>query len=89
MSNMSYCRFQNTLSDLSDCHHSLINEHKTINDLSKDEARAFREMYELMEDFISDINGRGLLDEDEEDDDWFASHDSDYALFYAQGPNGY
>ena len=26
MSNMSYCRFQNTLSDLEDCYEALLNE---------------------------------------------------------------
>ena len=35
MSNMSYCRFQNTLSDLQDCE-----EHLSDDDLSEDEEEA-------------------------------------------------
>lgn len=34
MSNMSYCRFQNTLGDLGDCY-----ENMDDNDLSKDELK--------------------------------------------------
>ena len=52
MSNMSYCRFQNTLGDLRDCEDALDEE------LSPDEARARRLLIELCariaEDFGDD-----------------------------------
>ena len=43
--NMSYCRFQNTLSDLKDCYDNLPDE-----DLSRDEANAFAELILLVKD---------------------------------------
>ena len=43
--NMSYCRFQNTLSDLKDCYDNIPNQ-----DLSRDEARAFAELVLLAKD---------------------------------------
>ena len=43
--NMSYCRFQNTLSDLQDCFDNLPNR-----DLSRDEANAFAELVLLAKD---------------------------------------
>lgn len=42
MSNMSYCRFQNTLSDLQDC-----DEHLSDVDLSKEEHNARQQLIEL------------------------------------------
>jgi hypothetical protein len=39
MSNMSYCRFQNTLSDLRDCEEAL-DETNNLEDLGEDEERA-------------------------------------------------
>jgi hypothetical protein len=41
MSNMSYCRFQNTLPDLEDCE-----EHITDNDLSEEEEKAKKRLVE-------------------------------------------
>ena len=49
MGNMSYCRFQNTLSDLKDCFDNLPNK-----DLSKDEAIAFAELV-LLAKHIAEI----------------------------------
>jgi hypothetical protein len=52
--NMSYCRFQNTLSDLQDCFDNLPN-----GDLSNDEANAFAELVLLAKDIAEryeDIN---------------------------------
>ena len=46
--NMSYCRFQNTLSDLQDCFNNLPN-----NSLSIDEARAFAELVEMAKDIAT------------------------------------
>ena len=42
MSNMSYCRFQNTLSDLSDCV-----EHMDDTDLSDEERRAMQKLIDV------------------------------------------
>ena len=42
MSNMSYCRFQNTLSDLRDCEENL-----NDSDLSKEEHNARKRLIEL------------------------------------------
>lgn len=40
MSNMSYCRFQNTLKDLRDCAEALEEIGDNLVELSKEEARA-------------------------------------------------
>ena len=40
MSNMSYCRFQNTLRDLEDCLDALCDIDGNLYELSKEEARA-------------------------------------------------
>lgn len=37
MSNMSYCRFENTYNDLVDCYHALNSEEGEDKNLSKDE----------------------------------------------------
>lgn len=42
MSNMSYCRFQNTLSDLRDCEENLFDE-----DLSEEEQAARKRLIKL------------------------------------------
>ncbi len=57
MANMSYCRFQNTVSDLRDC---VIN--MDDGDLSFDEARARRRLIELCVRIADDY--RDDLDED-------------------------
>lgn len=44
MSNMSYCRFHNTLKDLRDCVDALDEIDYNIAELSKDEARAAAEL---------------------------------------------
>lgn len=53
MGNMSYCRFQNTLPDLRDCHEAL-NEEQFFN-LSEDEQAAAKQLIkrcvEIAEDF--------------------------------------
>lgn len=53
MPNMSYCRFQNTFMDLLDCK-NVMDEAFTLEemDLSKEEARALRDMVEMMRDMI-------------------------------------
>ncbi len=49
MGNMSYCRFQNTLSDLRDCYENMDND-----SLSDDEKRARRSLIDLVCDFAID-----------------------------------
>lgn len=51
MSNMSYCRFQNTLSDLRECLDAL-EEGNTIQ--SREEARAAENLLTLFTEFVSD-----------------------------------
>lgn len=43
MANMSYCRFENTLADLKDCHESM----EDVDDLSDSEKKARRRMIDL------------------------------------------
>lgn len=50
MGNMGYCRFQNTVRDLQDCYDNL----EDFDDLSPEEERAFRRMYQLCKDFVED-----------------------------------
>ena len=40
MSNMSYCRFQNTLNDLRDCAYAMSEDYEEEESLSMDEVRA-------------------------------------------------
>ena len=49
MSNMSYCRFQNTLNDLKDC-----SENMDSDNLSKDESRARNSLIALCCDIAID-----------------------------------
>jgi len=49
MSNMSYCRFQNTLSDLQDCYDNMDN-----NDLSEDEEHARRRLIQICKYIAND-----------------------------------
>jgi hypothetical protein len=55
MANMSYCRFQNTVTDMEDCFNAMYEavENGEPMDLSNDEQRAFQRMYNLMEDMIN------------------------------------
>ena len=58
MSNMSYCRFQNTLSDLRDCI-----EHMSDDDLSDEENKAREKIIALCLEVAED---RGYVLEDED-----------------------
>lgn len=49
MANMSYCRFENTLSDLRDCA-----EHWEDEDLSKSEQKARKQLLELCQDILDE-----------------------------------
>jgi hypothetical protein len=59
MSNMSYCRFQNTLQDLRDC-----NDH-LWDDLSEDEETARQKLVKLCRQIVDDFE----TDEANENDD--------------------
>ena len=50
MSNMSYCRFRNTVNDLADCKSALDDE--SFDELDEDEQQAARRMYKLCKNFI-------------------------------------
>jgi len=45
MPNMSYCRFENTVSDINDCLNAI--EDREVNDLSDYELRALKDFLEL------------------------------------------
>ena len=47
MGNMSYCRFENTLSDLQDCHSALNRIYEEVNEMSKYEKNAVVELVDL------------------------------------------
>lgn len=49
MSNMSYCRFSNTLSDLKDCYDNMDDE-----DISKEEKEARKKLIKLCERIVDD-----------------------------------
>ena len=50
MSNMAYCRFENTYKDLQDCVHSL--EEKSLEELSDREQKFAKSMRELCEEYL-------------------------------------
>ncbi len=50
MSNMGYCRFQNTLDDLEDC-----NAHILDKDLSPEEQKARRELVTVCREIVEDF----------------------------------
>lgn len=52
MSNMSYCRFQNTLGDLEDCAEDFANK------LSREEHRARKKMLDKMVDIFDELGIR-------------------------------
>jgi hypothetical protein len=52
MGNMSYCRFENTLRDLRDCHRHLPNQN-----LSRNEAYSFMELVSLCREIADEYDG--------------------------------
>lgn len=50
MGNMSYCRFANTLSDLIDCRHAIMEEDEA--DLSESERRAMKRLIEVCQEIV-------------------------------------
>lgn len=47
MGNMSYCRFENTLRDLEECHSALNRIYDEVNEMSKYEKNAVVELVDL------------------------------------------
>jgi len=60
MSNMSYCRFRNTLADLQDCYESMGDPSQ----LTEEEQRAAERLVKLCQRIVADF---GEVDEDDED----------------------
>lgn len=52
MSNMSYCRFENTLKDLQDCYDAILNDN--LDDLSESERKCCRELISLCASIVDD-----------------------------------
>ena len=52
MSNMSYCRFENTSRDLQDCIEAIQNHYEECTDLSRYELRALSGILEQAEEII-------------------------------------
>lgn len=58
MSNMSYRRFQNTLSDLQDCEDALSEIIDLDNELSNEEARSAKALIRLCSEIADDYSRR-------------------------------
>lgn len=56
MSNMSYCRFRNTLSDLRDCYEELGEMNEPETELSEEELRAFKSLVKLCRNIADDYD---------------------------------
>ncbi len=55
MSNMSYCRFENTLADLRDCRDALADSNDPISELSDSERRCALELLVMCRDLAADF----------------------------------
>lgn len=72
MSNMSYCRFQNTCEDLNDCKTTMegADEHyQSRKDLSQDEYNAFKRLVEICAYIVRIYNDDNHVFVDEDSDD--------------------
>ena len=58
MSNMSYCRFENTLLDLRDCRDALISIDGDLDQLSDTEKRAAQRLIDVCRDIANDFGER-------------------------------
>ena len=56
MSNMSYCRFQNTLYDLQDCDNAIEMGESRGEDISSSELSALMEMRDLCDYFVENLS---------------------------------
>lgn len=61
--NMSYCRFQNTLSDLRDCAYALDDMDDPQKELSREAFRAFQSMVQLCIDIAATYAPMGTVKE--------------------------
>jgi SepF-like predicted cell division protein (DUF552 family) len=59
MSNMSYCRFRNTLSDLRDCGDALEDIDGDLSELSEEEADAAKRLIEMCRQIAEDFGAGG------------------------------
>lgn len=59
MSNMSYCRFQNTVKDLRDCQDALDDIGDNLAELSKEEARAANALIAICQEIASRFDTQG------------------------------
>ena len=62
MGNMSYCRFQNTLSDLEDCFYTLDDIGGNLEELSKQEKVAAQELISTCLRIVEAYGGENLCD---------------------------
>ena len=74
MSNMSYCRFENTFKDLQDCYDALQEEggvNKVESGANQYEKKYVRRLIELCKDIVADFGDEDEIecDEDENEDD--------------------
>ena len=69
MTNMSYCRFQNTLGDLRDCHGALADYESQDGLLSEDERYAKQALIELCKTIVEEYGGCDSVTQVETDDD--------------------
>lgn len=56
MSNMSYCKFRNTLPDLQDCANTLYDSDGDLSDLSEEEQRAAQALIRLCREIADDFS---------------------------------
>lgn len=74
MSNMSYCRFENTLGDLQDCWDA-IEDDLDVKEMSETETEALVDMYWTCQSFVESFKKNGIMDkinsreENEEDEE--------------------
>ena len=71
MANMSYCRFENTLGDLQDCHKALENIYAEIKDMSSYEKQSLIPFMELCNSIAQDYDLdaiQELIDNSENED---------------------
>tara|TARA_R110001583_G_C5452074_1_gene391014 strand:- start:171 stop:425 length:255 start_codon:yes stop_codon:yes gene_type:complete len=70
MANMSYCRFENTLGDLQDCHEALENIYEEIQDMSTYEKQSLIPFIELCKEIANEFeleDIQELIDQNEDE----------------------
>lgn len=75
MGNMSYCRFENTLSALGDCVEAMQNaENMTELDLNQYELNAFHSMWREAREFLAEHERLMNAEEPEQNDNEYLQH---------------